>query len=68
YFSVAPVFGVALSLIGWPEMPSLLFLLAAVMAFGIWLHISERYEHPHTYQVLDHNHRHGHRHDEHHNV
>ncbi|MBB4515520.1 drug/metabolite transporter (DMT)-like permease [Paraburkholderia fungorum] len=65
YFSVAPIFGVALSLILWPEMPSLLFWLsAALMAVGIWLHIRERHEHPHTHEVLDHNHRH--RHDEHH--
>ncbi len=65
YFSVAPVFGVALSLILWPELPSLLFwAAAALMALGIWLHIRERHEHPHTHEVLDHNHRH--RHDEHH--
>ncbi|MFM0337988.1 DMT family transporter [Paraburkholderia fungorum] len=65
YFSVAPVFGVALSLILWPEVPSLSFWIAAVlMALGIWLHIRERHEHPRTHDVLDHNHRH--RHDEHH--
>ena len=65
YFSVAPIFGVALSLILWPELPSLLFWAAAgLMAFGIWLHIRERHEHPHTHDILDHNHRH--RHDEHH--
>ena len=65
YFSVAPVFGVALSLFLWPEVPSLSFwIAAALMALGIWLHIRERHEHPHTHEVLDHNHRH--RHDEHH--
>ncbi|KAK47009.1 membrane protein [Caballeronia jiangsuensis] len=65
YFSVAPIFGVTLSLILWPEMPSLLFWgAAALMALGIWLHIRERHEHPHTHEVLAHNHRH--RHDEHH--
>ena len=65
YFSVAPIFGVALSLILWPELPSLLFwVAAALMALGIWLHIRERHEHPHAHEVLDHNHRH--RHDEHH--
>ncbi|MDR5743516.1 DMT family transporter [Caballeronia sp. LZ029] len=65
YFSVAPIFGVALSLILWPEMPSLPFLVAAaLMALGVWLHIRERHEHPHTHEVLEHNHRH--RHDEHH--
>jgi len=65
YFSVAPLFGVTLSLVLWPEMPSLLFwVAAALMALGVWLHIRERHEHPHTHDTLDHNHRH--RHDEHH--
>lgn len=49
YFSVAPLFGVTLSLILWPELPPLLFwIAAALMAFGVWLHIRERHEHPHT--------------------
>jgi hypothetical protein len=65
YFSVAPLFGVTLSLILWPEMPPLLFwVAAALMVLGVWLHIRERHEHPHTHHELDHNHRH--RHDEHH--
>jgi drug/metabolite transporter (DMT)-like permease len=65
YFSVAPIFGVALSLILWPELPSLLFWVAAgLMALGIWFHIRERHEHPHAHEVLDHNH--PHRHDQHH--
>jgi drug/metabolite transporter (DMT)-like permease len=65
YFSVAPIFGVALSVVLWPEMPSILFwVAAALMTLGIWLHVRERHEHPHTHDVLAHNHRH--RHDEHH--
>jgi drug/metabolite transporter (DMT)-like permease len=65
YFSVAPLFGVTLSLILWPELPPLLFwVAAALMAFGVWLHVRERHEHPHTHEMLDHNH--PHRHDEHH--
>jgi len=65
YFSVAPVFGVALSLFLWPEVPPLSFWTATIlMALGIWLHIRERHEHSHTHEALDHNHRH--RHDEHH--
>ncbi|TDN70167.1 drug/metabolite transporter (DMT)-like permease [Paraburkholderia sp. BL10I2N1] len=65
YFSVAPLFGVTLSLILWPEMPSLLFWIAAgLMVLGVWLHIRERHEHPHTHEPMEHNHRH--RHDEHH--
>ena len=65
YFSVAPIFGVSLSLVLWPELPSVPFWIAAsLMALGICLHIRERHEHRHTHEILDHNHRH--RHDEHH--
>lgn len=65
YFSIAPLFGVALSLAIWPERPSLSFWsAAALMAVGIWLHIRERHEHEHTHDRLEHTHRH--RHDEHH--
>jgi drug/metabolite transporter (DMT)-like permease len=65
YFSVAPLFGVTLSLILWPDIPGPLFwVAAALMVFGVWLHIRERHEHAHTHVLMDHNHRH--RHDEHH--
>ncbi|WP_347469821.1 DMT family transporter [Burkholderia stagnalis] len=65
YFSVAPLFGVALSLLIWPEMPSIAFwAAAALMAFGIWLHVRERHEHEHAHERLEHTHRH--RHDAHH--
>jgi drug/metabolite transporter (DMT)-like permease len=65
YFSVAPLFGVTLSWVLWPEMPPLLFwVAAALMTLGVWLHIRERHEHPHTHDALDHTHHH--RHDAHH--
>jgi drug/metabolite transporter (DMT)-like permease len=65
YFSVAPLFGVALSLAIWPEAPPVAFWLAALfMAAGVWLHIRERHEHVHTHEALEHNH--PHTHDEHH--
>ncbi len=65
YFSVAPLFGVGLSLALWPEWPPLSFwAAAALMALGIWLHLRERHEHPHTHEALEHSHRH--RHDAHH--
>lgn len=65
YFSVAPLFGVALSLVLWPELPSVSFwLAAALMALGVWLHVRERHEHEHSHDFLEHTHRH--RHDEHH--
>jgi drug/metabolite transporter (DMT)-like permease len=65
YFSVAPLFGVTLSWLLWPELPPPLFWVAALlMSLGVWLHIRERHDHPHTHAPLDHTHRH--RHDAHH--
>jgi drug/metabolite transporter (DMT)-like permease len=65
YFSVAPLFGVTLSWLLWPELPPPLFwVAAALMTLGVWLHIRERHEHPHTHDPLEHSHRH--RHDAHH--
>jgi drug/metabolite transporter (DMT)-like permease len=65
YFSVAPLFGVLVSLLLWPAMPAWTFwVAAALMAFGVWLHLRERHEHGHTHQALEHVHRHAH--DEHH--
>jgi hypothetical protein len=65
YFSIAPLFGVVLSLLIWPALPPATFwIAAALMAFGIWLHVRERHEHTHAHERLEHTHRH--RHDEHH--
>lgn len=65
YFSVAPLFGVMISLVLWPDMPGGLFWAAAMlMGLGVWLHLSERHAHPHTHEVLEHSH--PHRHDAHH--
>ncbi|MDB5779638.1 MAG: protein of unknown function transrane [Polaromonas sp.] len=65
YFSVAPLFGVMISLALWPDMPGLLFwAAAALMGLGVWLHLSERHAHAHTHEALQHNH--PHRHDAHH--
>lgn len=65
YFSVAPLFGVAISLAIWPQAPLLLFWAAAgLMGIGVWLHVRERHAHEHTHEPLEHAHRH--RHDEHH--
>lgn len=65
YFSVAPLFGVALSLAIWPRAPEPAFwMAAALMGAGIWLHVSERHDHLHTHAPLVHSHRH--RHDAHH--
>jgi drug/metabolite transporter (DMT)-like permease len=65
YFSVAPLFGIAISFALWPELPTLSFWIATMlMALGVWLHLRERHVHEHTHEALEHNHRH--RHDEHH--
>ena len=65
YFSVAPLFGVIISLALWPEMPGLLFgCAAALMGVGVWLHVREQHAHAHTHEPLVH--RHTHRHDAHH--
>lgn len=65
YFSVAPLFGVALSLAIWPQWPTPAFWAAgALMALGVWLHLRERHEHVHTHEPMAHTHRH--RHDAHH--
>lgn len=57
YFSVAPALGVAISLVLWPESPSVPFRCAApMMGVGIWTHIHERYEHEHGHDVPDRTH------------
>jgi drug/metabolite transporter (DMT)-like permease len=65
YFSVAPLFGVLISLSLWPVVPGWTFWAAAgSMGVGVWLHIRERHEHDHTHVPLGH--AHPHVHDEHH--
>lgn len=65
YFSTAPFAGAALALPLLQEAPPPVFwMAAALMAVGVWLHLSERHEHAHTHEGLRHNH--SHKHDEHH--
>jgi drug/metabolite transporter (DMT)-like permease len=65
YFSVAPLFGVVISLAIWPSAPAPLFwTAAALMSLGVWLHVRERHLHEHSHETLEH--AHPHRHDEHH--
>ena len=65
YFSTAPFVGAALSLILLREVPGPSFWIAGgLMAFGVWLHVSERHEHEHMHEKLEHEHLHTH--DEHH--
>lgn len=65
YFSTAPFVGVAIAIgtFGEPAGPAF-WLAAALMATGVWLHVTERHEHAHTHEVLEHTH--AHMHDEHH--
>lgn len=65
YFSAAPFVGAAISLLMLGERPELVFwLAAALMAAGIWLHLTERHGHSHTHEALTHAHPHSH--DAHH--
>ncbi|MFN2645506.1 MAG: DMT family transporter, partial [Burkholderiales bacterium] len=65
YFSVAPFFGaaLALSIFGVPAGPAF-WAAGALMAIGVWLHVSERHEHEHVHEPLSH--AHAHVHDAHH--
>jgi drug/metabolite transporter (DMT)-like permease len=61
YFLVAPFFGAVLAivLLGEPVTPQLLSA-GLLMAFGVWLHLTERHEHGHRHEVLEHVHEHVH--------
>ena len=65
YFSVAPFFGAVLALLLLAEQTTIFFwTAAALMALGVWLHVSERHEHSHVHEPMEHSHPHVH--DEHH--
>lgn len=65
YFSTAPFIGALLALVVLGESVGPTFWLAsALMAWGVWLHLTEKHEHEHTHEPLEHSH--VHRHDEHH--
>ncbi len=65
YFSVAPLFGVAVAFVLWPQAPARTFwAAAALMGIGVWLHLRERHDHRHAHQAVEHEHVHVH--DAHH--
>ncbi len=64
YFSVAPFFGAILALLSGEPVTLPLVVAGALMALGIWLHLTERHEHQHAHERLEHSHEHSH--DEHH--
>ncbi|HEX7891173.1 MAG TPA: EamA family transporter [Ramlibacter sp.] len=68
YFSVAPFFGALLAVLLLGEaVDARLAFAAALMALGVWLHLTERHEHRHAHRALEHAHEHVHgAGDEHH--
>lgn len=67
YFSVAPFFGAMLSLALPSEAlsPSLV-AGGALMALGVYLHVTEEHRHEHTHEALEHEHEHTHDDADHH--
>lgn len=65
YFSLAPFLGamIAIVLLGEPVTAQLI-VAGGLMAFGLWLHLTERHSHEHMHDPVEHEHRHVH--DEHH--
>jgi drug/metabolite transporter (DMT)-like permease len=65
YFSTAPFAGAALGLLLLEETLTWnLAVAAVVMAWGVWLHLTERHAHLHAHEPAEHIHEH--EHDEHH--
>lgn len=65
YFSTAPFFGaVAAVLVLHEPVTASLVLATALMAVGVWLHLTERHEHMHLHEAMTHTHAHSH--DTHH--
>ncbi|MGH6718238.1 MAG: DMT family transporter [Alphaproteobacteria bacterium] len=65
YYATAPFLGAAAAIPVLGETITVPLIAAgAVMALGVWLHLTERHEHEHEHGRLTHGHRH--RHDSHH--
>jgi drug/metabolite transporter (DMT)-like permease len=65
YFSLAPFLGAVIAIVLLNEPVTVQLILAgALMAFGLWLHLTERHEHDHTHEATEHEH--SHVHDPHH--
>ncbi len=65
YYSVAPFFGALVALATGEALTVPLVVAAALMAIGVWLHLTERHSHEHTHAAVTHDHWHAHG-DEHH--
>lgn len=65
YFSTAPFIGAIASILIFHEPLSLKLILSGVlMAFGLYLHLTEEHNHEHHHEAMEHEHLHYH--DEHH--
>jgi len=65
YFSTAPFVGAVLAILLFGEPFTMrLLAAAALMAFGLYLHLAERHDHEHAHEPMEHDH--AHMHDEHH--
>jgi drug/metabolite transporter (DMT)-like permease len=64
YFSIAPFFGAVLALLMGEPLTLSLLSAGGLMAFGVWLHLTEQHAHEHTHEVMEHEHEHTH--DAHH--
>jgi drug/metabolite transporter (DMT)-like permease len=65
YFSTAPFIGAAIAIVVLHEpMTGGFWLAAALMAAGVWLHLTERHDHVHAHAPMVH--AHAHTHDSHH--
>jgi drug/metabolite transporter (DMT)-like permease len=65
YFSTAPFIGAVAAVIALGEPVTVQLVLAgALMALGVWLHLTEHHEHEHLHEAMGHSHPHAH--DEHH--
>lgn len=64
YFSIAPFMGALIAIAMGEQLTWALVIAGALMAFGVWLHLTERHEHVHTHAAVTHDH--WHTHDAHH--
>lgn len=64
YFSIAPFFGALLALLLGEPLTATLVVAGALMALGLWLHLTEQHGHWHAHEPLAHAHKHTH--DAHH--
>ena len=60
YISVAPFFGILLAVFMGDEFTLPPVTVGALMAFGVWLHLSEKRRHEHVREIMAHEHEHTH--------